>query len=195
VVLIPTGASAEELAVLQRAIGALQVIHRNVDGTAERVHLGGMGLVSADRFWRPPVEGMRRFWRPVPALVPEVRRQQTRARRWGLADAALLSVGYVFRDRLGTSDAGPDRVAQVELVKQSGVRVHDTHALHDSRVGRYAHKTPEGITVQPYTALLDLADLVDSRTLFALGQSRHLGGGLMYPEDIAEPVARARGLL
>lgn len=194
-VLIPAGATAPELAVLQRAIGELRTIHRSVNGVAERIRLGGMGLVPADRFWRPPAAGMHRFWRPVPALVPEVRRQQTRARKWGLADAALLSVGYVFRERILASAAGSDRLSQVELVKQAGVAVHDTHPIRDSRVDRYAHKTREGITVQPYAALVDLGDLVDPRTLLALGQSRHLGGGLMYPEDLSEPVARSRRLL
>lgn len=193
-ILIPAGATASELAALQRAVSRLRTIHRRGKRAPERVQLGGMGLVPADRFWRTPLDGTRRYWRPVPALVPETRRQRTRNRRWGLADAALLSVGYAFRDRLGTDAAGPDRLGQVESSRRAGVRVYDTHLIPDSRIGRYAHKTPEGVTVQPYTALLDLADLVDARTLFALGQSRHLGGGLMYPEDIAETVARARGL-
>jgi CRISPR-associated protein Csb2 len=48
------------------------------------------------------------------------------------------------------------------------------------------HKAPKSLgVIQPYTASLHLGRL-DSRALLAIGQSRHLGGGLLVPVDSPE---------
>jgi CRISPR-associated protein Csb2 len=40
--------------------------------------------------------------------------------------------------------------------------------------------------VRPYTSYLSLGDLAGPGTVQAIGQSRHLGGGLLVPFDIAD---------
>ena len=43
--------------------------------------------------------------------------------------------------------------------------------------------------VRPYTACLSLGSLAGPRTIAAIGQSRHLGGGLLIPFDVPEGTA------
>jgi CRISPR-associated protein Csb2 len=44
--------------------------------------------------------------------------------------------------------------------------------------------------IQPYRAVLNLGDLTGPRTIAAIGQSRHLGGGLLVPRDLPADIAR-----
>lgn len=64
-----------------------------------------------------------------------------------------------------------------------GVEVHDARLLPTSDVAVWVHKTPKQILVQPYRVTLSLGRLATDRTLVAIGQSRHLGGGLLVPLD------------
>ena len=57
----------------------------------------------------------------------------------------------------------------------------------------YAHKMPKGVTAQPYTALVSVGDLLGDTGLAAVGQSRHLGGGLLVPADL--PIELAQNVL
>lgn len=188
VVMVPAVAEPTDLAPLERAARALkQVYLRRTDAVTVR----GVTTLDPGDFWPAPAPGMRRLWSPVPGLVPETRRQRRGEARWTLEDAALLAVGHAFRDRLEPLDTGDRYRAVIGQVRGWGVEVHDVRRIADSRVERYAHKTPPGVVVQPYTATFDLTDLVGERTLFALGQSRHLGGGLMYPVDYPAAVIEA----
>jgi CRISPR-associated protein Csb2 len=42
------------------------------------------------------------------------------------------------------------------------------------------------MVAQPYRATLGLGTLSDDTTLLAIGQSRHLGGGLLVPVNVPE---------
>jgi CRISPR-associated protein Csb2 len=44
--------------------------------------------------------------------------------------------------------------------------------------------------IQPYRAVLNLGDLTGPRTIAAIGQSRHLGGGLLVPRDLPSDLVR-----
>jgi CRISPR-associated protein Csb2 len=193
-ILVPVDATSEDLAALQAALRGMRRIHSRL---GQLRLLGEPRPVSARDFWCRPAAGYTRFHRPLPALVPEVRRQRSRdSRRWTLSDAAALSVAYVFRDRFrSTLQRSDAHFEAVRVVAESGFAIHEVHAIRDSRVDRFAHKTPQGVVVQPYTGLVDLAGLAPPTALIALGQSRHLGGGLLFPEDLLAPVARARGLV
>jgi CRISPR-associated protein len=39
---------------------------------------------------------------------------------------------------------------------------------------------------QPWRGVLSLGNLTNDRTIIALGQSRHLGAGLLVPYDVPE---------
>lgn len=190
--LIPRSADAAELATLERAMAGLTRIYTGVG----ELRVVGRSRYDTQEFWPKVPAGRVRMWRPLPSLVPETRRQRraTGAKPWTLVDAALLSVAYVMRDWLDEGER-ESRAAMVAAMRARGVSVHETHALADSHPERHAHKVPDGQVVFPYTALLDLGGLVKPSTLLAVGQSRHLGGGLLVPEDILMPMARARGLL
>ena len=145
--------------------------------------------VAADEFWHPVAPGHVRRWRPVPGLVAEVRRQSTgvASGRWTMRDAACLAMGFVFRDQFEV--ANRDYAALVQGVRSRGADVDAAHLIADSRVSRFAHKLPRGLVAQPMSALFKLGTLAGDRTILAVGQSRHLGGGLLVPVDLPEPRA------
>lgn len=179
--LYPHGMEALDRLEINRAlIGRLAVYRRD-----RRVPLRDGGELPCHDFWPEVREGWKRQWRPAPALVAETRRQGP---DWTFADAALLSVGFVFRDEFGTERRGQAGYRDVvEQVRAAGVSITDVHQVSDQQVAKYVHKVPAGLgVVQPYRATLDLSGVSGSRTLLALGQSRHLGGGLLMPMDVLE---------
>ena len=189
VVLAPGGAAPEDLVSVEGCIRSVRKVYRP---GATAIDLGPRFDLDPSQFWPAPQEGVVRYWRPVPGMVTETRRQGGGS-RWSLEDAALLSIGHVFRERLVPSAKGSERYRGiVEQVRSWGVRVHDVHPIHDSRVERFAHKLPQGVIAQPYTAKFDLAAVLPPTALVAVGQSRHLGAGLLVPVD--ESIASARAL-
>ncbi len=192
--LVPEGCDA----VAERQIaGALRgwtyVRHRGHDYDLQVDETVG---VPADKFWRPPVPGTVRRWITATPAVPETRPQQpVDGRRWTLADAAAVSAGLLWRDVLDhDSRRGPDLFAHLHgAVRSQGFRVADLTQVTARPASDYVHATPENLVVQPYRALLDMGDLLAPQGVVALGQSRHLGGGLLLPVDIPEAVVGADG--
>jgi CRISPR-associated protein Csb2 len=186
--LAPSGASPEDLAVVSRCARGVRDVYRRGESA---ISLAPEVAVDVEDFWPAPGRGQVRYWRTVPGIVTETRRQRAGG-PWSLEDAALLAIGHVFRDRLGEGPADSARYRWiVDEVRRWGVTVHDVHPIHDSRVERYAHKLPKGVVAQPFTARFHLADLVSDTALLAVGQSRHLGGGLLVPADESAASARA----
>lgn len=138
-----------------------------------------------DAFWPAPRAGVRRFWKPLTPVIPETRRITVDGSDWTLADAGLLSLAYVWRDEMTSTQSGQRRY--LELRDQAAEREAAVHApvLKTQRPANYAHRTHRSVPVQPYTAIFDLGNLADSRTAVMVGQSRHLGGGLLAPFDVA----------
>ncbi|AVL99997.1 type I-U CRISPR-associated protein Cas5/Cas6 [Gordonia iterans] len=174
----------------------VDLVRRLYRGGVGEIRLGHRTLLEASTFWETPAEGARRLWCSA-AVVPETRRQKAvEGRKWTLGDSALLSVGFVYRDRLGKPSQGPAGARYREIVDRvqaTGAAVIQASPIPDSNVGRYAHKVPEGVVVQPYQLILAPGSLVDERGLVALGQSRHLGGGLLVPMDVEPAVADILG--
>lgn len=189
--LIPAGAT-------DSVLPALPVLRRLYRGSEGSLNLGRPVQVSANDFWKAPASGTVRTWAAVPAVVPETRRQKpSKSRRWTLADSALLSVGFVYRDHLGvtpTGTASERYSAVVEAVERFGVHVMNTSLIPDADVEKYAHKLPRGVVAQPYRLSLTSGRLIDPSALVAIGQSRHLGGGLLVPVDLPAAVAQAWGV-
>lgn len=186
-VLLPLGIEEEHVARLQRALASLRKVYIRKTRADDRqeARVGSSRLVSAESFWSSTESGHRRLWAPGPAIVPEVTRQTT---SWTLADAALLSVGFLLRDQFDFG-GGKDRYQNlVEQVSAAGVRAYRPRAVPSVKTEEFVHHMPQGVPVRPMTAFVDVAGLVPERALFALGQSRHLGGGLMHPIDLPEPL-------
>jgi len=189
------GMPAESLIVMMLPTDIDAADHRVIKGAWEELtrlyprrtlRLSQRREVSASEFWAAPREGHRRLWATVPAAVPETRGQ---GKNWTLADAVLLSVGMMLRDRLGIP---PGRGTAwyretADTVRRRGVAVAEATPVRDGDLSRFVHKMPAGVPLRPYRAVIDLADLVPARGLLAIGQARHLGNGLLVPLDVPIP--------
>lgn len=181
VVLAPRGARSADVHQLDEALKHL----KDVFFPGARGEVTAVEKVDPVTLWRPAMPGTVRVWQPIPALVPETRPQQRAGGKpWTLVDAACLSLAYVFRDRINPDlPPKPSRHQLVAAVKDK-VTVVGARKLADSAASRYAHKTPTGLVVEPYTALLELSSLLPDTACVAVGQSRHLGGGFLVPVDL-----------
>lgn len=140
----------------------------------------------ADRFWKPSAPGSVRLWKPLNAFVPESRTHfdKKKWRKWGLRDAGLVSVAHVCRDTFNTELRGPKRYEKLrDLVESAGVQVFQPKQL-TSHPRNFVHRTNKSLTVQPWTGLIYLGGVLPETAITALGQSRHLGGGLLVPVDV-----------
>ena len=185
-IMLPSGVSDDDEAVILRALaGMTQLNHRRDEAPARLRPVGE--VYDAQGFWRPPVRGTLRLWSPTPVAVPEVNRQRG---EWTFEDAILLSLGFVWRDRF---DAVPKGIqgyrSLVAQVRERGAGVMWYHRI-TRNPSFYAHRMPQGVTAQPYTALVSAGDLLADTELAAVGQSRHLGGGLLVPADLPAELAQ-----
>ncbi|OYO00503.1 type I-U CRISPR-associated protein Cas5/Cas6 [Enemella evansiae] len=147
---------------------ALQTLQRNGLNVSRRE---GFEVLTSSRqdcetFWRTPGEGMKRLWSPAPVAIVERRR-----RRASLADAMATSLAMVWRD-LRENDANEwGRVLRAKKVSGPGL-------------DRFVHRMNPEAALVAYHALADLSGLMPDTALVALGQSRHLGTGLLVPVDV-----------
>lgn len=183
-ILVPAGAAPSDVEILARAVDGLRSV-RGPGGRLIRI-TGQARVVSGAQFWAPPEPGHLRLWRTEPAAVPDIR--GVRTTQWTFAHAALLSMGFVWKHQLPAVDGRGDayHIGLAQAATESGAAVVRARAVRTTDVGAYAHRVNNGAVVRPYTALLWLGDLAGPRTVAAIGQSRHLGGGLLVPHDVAE---------
>lgn len=179
--LVPYGADASDLEALDRAVSGLTSL-RGPGGVTARVDQGGMRVLDGGEFWLPPAPGRLRLWETVPAAVPDTRGHDG----WTFADAARLSLGFVWKKRLLIAGNRGERYHRelADAVSAQGAAVVHVRAERTSNVDRYAHKVNQHAVVRPYRAVMSLGDLGGDRLAQAIGQSRHLGGGLLIPRDV-----------
>lgn len=174
--LLPTGAAGIDVATVRQAFSRLRRIHV---GKATRT-LSPLPARSARTFWPSAGSGLFEI---RPAAVADTR---PLGRDWTIADAVALSLGFVLRDRAELQGTGRGTARHREtarLVVEAGLAVHAVERVMDGDLSRYVHRIHQSRVVQPYRARLSLGDLLDERTLICLGQSRHLGGGLLVPVE------------
>ena len=186
-VLLPQDADPVEAAVVERLTRSVRKVYRGALGVRE---VRDRTPLDATGFWSAPEPGLIRFWRPAIAAVPEINRPRKDV-RWSLNDTALLSMGHLLRDRVAAPTGPPEEVrrARVQAIKDLGIWAGGSRRIPDSHVERYVHKYPESLVVQPYSTIIQSAGQIPDGAVWALGQSRHLGGGLMIPFDLAPDVA------
>ncbi len=190
-IMVPADPDPADLQVLQQALEGLRSL-RGPLGRTRKLDTGKIRVVDGSKFWPPPQPGTIRLWRTVPAAIPDTR--GSRDTEWNFAHAALLSAGFVWkdqRDRLpripGRGDAYYRGLAAA--VSDAGVAIVHTKAIRTPDAGRYVHRVNAHAVVRPYTACLSLGNLAGPRTILAIGQSRHLGGGLLVPFDVPDGAA------
>jgi len=193
--LLPPTASPEDQDAVVRAVHALAstAVYR---GRAGALEVRRAVPVTAEGFWRPPEPGVARWWRIEPLAVAEARPAARRSGgRWTLADALHLSLGLAHRDALGVPRAKGNAAFRqmVEMVKPK-VAVAALEQVAGPDLPRFVHKTNPGHLVTAYTALLRAPDLLTDTAPVAIGQSRHLGTGLLVPVDVPPSRPDAAGL-
>lgn len=179
--LLPTGAEPVEMAAIADVFTRLDRLILSRRPCTVR----SLPPRAAATFWPEPGAGTTREWVTVPAMVPDTR--APRRGSWTLGDTALLSLGLVLRDQLavppGKGSAWYEQVRTA--VAATGARVADARRITEGNLARYVHHAPPGVAVQPLRVGLVAGSLVGDRTLLAVGQSRHLGGGLLIPRELA----------
>lgn len=185
-VLVPRGAHPDDKAVVYRALASLTSLRRGrirIDAHPEQ-----MTLVDGARFWTPPAPGQMRLWQTVPAAVPDTR--GSRGQEWTFTHAALLSLGFVWKDQLDLpAGRGNERHPNIAAaVADRGAAIVHVSALRTVDVSRYVHRVNTHAVVRPYRAVVWLGALTGPGTILAIGQSRHLGGGLLVPLDVPEGI-------
>lgn len=184
--LIPYGADELDLKQLAQALATVAkngLWSRRLG--RRKVTFDGIS-VSATEFWSTPEPGMKRLWFTATPVIPETRPVSERklGRKWNLRDAGLLSAAFVFKDDLDFSgrhdtlyingrDAAYQRGCRIVMAKTVAKRPRD-----------YAHTMPNSVNIQPWTGIVDLGDLHPDTGVVAIGQSRHMGGGLLVPHDV-----------
>lgn len=182
---IPREALAEDI----RQIAVAQQ-----DGTLWSRRLGRIRVrdtgvtVPGAEFWSAPAAGKVRFWKPLTPVIPETRPLRTPGGEWTLADSGLLSLGFVWRDESGATGRGQQKYLQLRdyAVAQQALVV-GAHSV-GGRSADYVHRTGDSLTTRPWTGLFHLGSLGSDRAVIMVGQSRHLGGGLLVPHDVPASV-------
>ncbi|MDO5083100.1 MAG: type I-U CRISPR-associated protein Csb2 [Arachnia propionica] len=189
-VMIPHGIDPVDEVNLVRRVKSIRSL-RNGLGTQR---LGTSKEVSGAQFW--PADPPATLWKPLTPLIPEVRPRDQRCGQgpWTHYDTLNLSLGFLLRDNLGEELRANQETAEdpkatwrhlSDAVEELGFTVQDLYQLKDTQVSDFVHKTPQGMVIQPYRALLELPESMNHTTILALGQSRHLGGGLLIPTSLA----------
>ncbi|WP_426716398.1 type I-G CRISPR-associated protein Csb2 [Corynebacterium auriscanis] len=141
---------------------------------------------AAESFWPEVEAGKKRLWRSATAIVPDTRPVSRRrfGAPWTLADAGLLSIAFTWKDELEFSGKHDHLyINGRNAAYGKGARVFEAKTTA-FRPRQYAHTVPSDVTVHAWNGLIDLGELSDECTIAAIGQSRHMGGGLLVPEDI-----------
>jgi CRISPR-associated protein Csb2 len=183
--LVPDGADAGDLEAIKRGVAGLSSV-RGPGGIIARIDQAAARELPGGEFWQPPAPGRERVWETRPAAIPDTRGNQG----WAFADAALLSLAFTWKDtwadRLPRTGSRGGRYYQelADAVRAAGAEVIEVQPLRTSEVDRYVHKVNEHAVVRPYRAVLRLTGVAGDRVVQAIGQSRHLGGGLLVPRDV-----------
>ena len=194
--MLPEGMSEEEksrlLDVCRRSEGKYLYFSRRIG----RVRLGSPVYVPDGRLWKPPAEGTTRFWRPFPMAIAETRPMPPSAdnRQWRAREAMYLSLAHVWRDTFGNAqqmqkdDLGYEqRIWTLERKAEaadSPVHVCGAKPTYTVNMQAYTHRVDRSNLVRGLNGLISFrGDDLDSAAM-AVGQSRHLGGGLLLPVDL-----------
>lgn len=187
VIMIPHGAQGEDIEQILTAARRLRRVYTReagvltVDETSER-------LLDGASFWSSPAPGTPRVWRTQTPAVAE-RRTKALGPLSPFDVTALWSLGNVFRDLRGEELVnGRDPLQRVldtaaALSDDDDTASISTHSYTTTKPYRLVHRTNGNMPVRPYTMTLHAPGLLSPTGLIALGQSRHLSGGLLVPHE------------
>lgn len=197
--MIPRDIPVEEMSILADICDRLQGKRLFYSKRSQTLELGVANTtIDLNRLWRPVGEGCARLWVPYPLCMRETRRIPDPAgvRKWGARESVALAIAHVWRDYFNQSnddvvnggfggEAQYWRQAERIFSEYSPVRIHDANIVTRTHMSDYVHKTQRGNLLVGLSALLSFDARYElDRSVLSIGQSRHLGGGLLMPMDV-----------
>ena len=182
--MFPAGVGKEEA---ERVVSALKNAKVNL-GSSGAIRLENPEEIDLSNLWKKPETGFRRYWRPSPFFVSDVRPPKNKAKRnKEIGNLMSLSLGYVFRDLLPVTQS-ENKGLRLHLKNQidaKGVHVCNEEEVYPGKLANYTHHCNQNASFLAATGLIDLGDLMGGceTAALAIGQSRHFGVGLLVPYD------------
>ena len=202
--LLPRDMPRDEVNALADVCASLQG-HRLYYGSGQgTLQLGEVDTtVDVDAIWRPVQPGCRRLWVPYPMCVSETRPipdPDGSHGKWTAKQGVALAVAHVWRDAIvrqlpdrrdAVAKAGARKCLQYwdqadcVLNGRNRVHVYGAHSVFYPQMNDYVHRTQPNTLITGLTSQIAFdEDWNVERTAVAIGQSRHLGGGLLLPVDV-----------
>ena len=188
-VMLPNGMSLEEEALIAKGLSRITRLYGKRLGAMDVAFTGER--LDLDEFWDPTPQGCRRMFATDPLFIPDSRppsRSKNGGVEWKIDDDARVAFGHVWRN-LGFSVATKGDQGRIDLsraVEQSGVGVGGGRVVPASNIRDYVHHTNKGSLLVGAWAMVDMGELGHDRCVCAIGQTRHIGGGLLVPVDIPD---------
>lgn len=189
---MPTEDFAELCGICQRSQGSSLYCGHDLETLVfEKVE-----VLADSTIWQEPAKDRVRFWKPVPFAMAETRAftDPQGARKWRARESVALSIAHVWRDSFGTQsertghwakEQGYWAAADAVLDDSSPVQIIDAKPTFRTHMEDYAHHVQESNVLRGCNALIRFGeDSPNECCAVAIGQTRHLGGGLLMPVDV-----------
>lgn len=189
---IGRGTTPEDIDMVEDALRRLKMIAIRTD---EVIAVTSIDAIDITRLWAPREPDMQRWWFPHPLMIAENRapkRSLLTDHGWSPADAIRVSIGNVFRDQLPPiheHNTDHRQILLSQAVRDAGARIGGAHRADPVNPQRYVHRINPNAVITALQGLIHLGPLSPESAFTAIGQSRHLGGGLLVPSDLPEPSA------
>lgn len=179
-IMLPRTLSEDEVDVIRQVAHQITTLRQG----RSRLDVTPIGMVSLTSFWKPVAPGYQRLWEVIPGYLSELHHPPRSQPSWGLDDAVQVSVAYAMRSQFAP---GANVVELRDAVADLGVVVEDAQQIRTRRIEMFTHKPMNTTSVQvPYDLLIDMGQAVSDEALLCIGQSRHIGGGQLYPYDVKD---------
>jgi CRISPR-associated protein Csb2 len=187
-VMLPRGTTESEEFQIANALSRITTLFSNRLDKARVTFTGE--LVDLAEFWNPAAQGTRRLFSTEPLFIADSRppsKAKPDGTPWTVDDDARVALGHVWRDRFSVQASGDQgRVELSQTVAQAGVSVGGGRVVPTAAIRDYVHHTNRGTMLVGEKALIDMGSLGHPNCICAIGQTRHLGGGLLVPLDIPD---------
>lgn len=189
---MPTEDFAELCGICQRSQGSSLYCGHDL----ETLVFEKAEVLADSTIWQEPAKDRVRFWKPVPFAMAETRAftDPQGARKWRARESVALSISHVWRDSFGAQpeqtghwakEQGYWAAADAVLDDSSPVQIIDAEPTFRTHMEDYAHHVQESNVLRGCNALIRFGeDSPNECCAVAIGQTRHLGGGLLMPVDV-----------
>lgn len=184
-VAVPRSASPSDVRKIARGLQQIQKLYRKGHGS---LVVNNLRKTTLTNFWDSEKYLLSSERQITPLMVSESRPRTNGgvSGTWAAEDSVRLSVGHALRDQLelGGSDLGAARHRTLNrAVAEAGVTVVGVKKFLPFYDRDYLHKFPKETQMATFVkGRVDLKEIVPAEAFIAIGQTRHLGGGLLVPQ-------------